>query len=142
MSDQIKIGKGAVALAVDDDSLICRLTKAVLETAGYTVFTATSREQALKSLGVMKPKLILLDVELGSESGYDLCQFIRQTYPELNPLIIFVTSRKTADDVKKAIEVGGHYFVMKPFSPEGLLDAVAKGVIAKRRQAKQTSSPI
>jgi len=142
MTDQPQIGKGAVALAVDDDNLICRLVKAILETAGYTVFTASSRDQALKTLGVIKPSLLLLDVELGNDNGYDLCRYIRHAYPDISPMILFVTSRKTSDDVKKALDAGGHYFVMKPFSPEGLLDAVAKGLIAKRRAAKQAQQPV
>jgi DNA-binding response OmpR family regulator len=138
MSQVAQPGKGGVVLAVDDDKLIRQLISAILETAGYTVFTAGSREQAFKTLGVMKPTLLLLDVELGQDNGYDICRDIRQTFPNLDPVIVFVTSRRTKDDVKAALDAGGHYFIVKPFSPEGLLDAISKAVIARHRQTRQS----
>jgi len=138
MSPQPLSGKGSVALAVDDDKLIRQLISAVLETAGYTVFTADTRDKALHQLGTIKPTLLLLDVELGKDNGYEVCRTVRRLFPDLDPVIVFVTSRRTKDDVKAALEAGGHYFIVKPFSPEGLLDAISKGVIARHRQARQT----
>jgi DNA-binding response OmpR family regulator len=95
MSPQPLSGKGSVALAVDDDKLIRQLISAVLETAGYTVFTAGTRDKALHQLGTIKPTLLLLDVELGKDNGYEVCRTVRRLFPDLDPVIVFVTSRRT-----------------------------------------------
>ena len=65
--------------------------------------------------------LILLDINLGDGSGFDLCKFIRQT--KQIP-ILFVSARNTDDDKIVALNIGGDDYIEKPYSMGVLLAKV------------------
>ena len=71
---------------------------------------------------------ILLDVNLDPRErdwdGYETCSRIRENYRDLEAPVIFVTARKTQADVKRAVQVGGDYFVTKPLTGDKLLERV------------------
>jgi DNA-binding response OmpR family regulator len=60
------------ALHVDDDPLILKLVRSILGHAGYDVVSANNIGEAMRALEAAPPSMILLDVEIGLESGYDL----------------------------------------------------------------------
>jgi DNA-binding response OmpR family regulator len=122
------------ALHVDDDPMIVKLVRRVLERTGYQVSSARNGAEALRALVEATPSLILLDVNIGDENGYELCNLMREagaTAP-----IAFLTANRTMEDVKMAQEVGGDYFIVKPFTPEALLAGIEKAVSARLKAAK------
>src|ERR1700683_5122782 len=64
-------------LVVDDDAVYSLLASETLQRAGYVVRVAASGSEALQLLSADKPDLVLLDVELSGESGFDLCRQLR-----------------------------------------------------------------
>jgi len=64
---------GRSVLIVDDEPTIVEMAKLILQDEGYTVFTANSAELAIKRLGVITPSVILLDVNMPDQNGYQLC---------------------------------------------------------------------
>src|SRR5262249_42897197 len=101
---------GGHALHVDDDPLVTKMVRAVLTRAGYRVASAANGGEALRLLFETPPDIILLDVEIGEESGYDLCNLLREagtTAP-----VAFLTSNRTMEHLRLAQEAGGDYFIV------------------------------
>jgi DNA-binding response OmpR family regulator len=127
---------GRSVLIVDDEPTIVEMAKLILQDEGYTVFTASSAELAIKRLGVITPSIILLDVNMPDENGYQLCSRIRRDYPHVQCPIVFFTGNNTADHLRMARDAGGDYFVIKPFSAITLVTGIKRGFMAwgkKRR---------
>jgi DNA-binding response OmpR family regulator len=121
---------------VDDEPLTRRLVKAILEESGYTVFSYEEPEPMFATLLTTSPTAILLDVNMPKISGYDLCKQIRAKHPEMQVPIIFLTGNKTPEDLQLARSSGGDYFVIKPFSPDSLVDGISKAfqMVARTRK--------
>jgi DNA-binding response OmpR family regulator len=133
--------QGRVILVVDDDPTVAGFMQLILQHAGFTVIITPSGEAAITTIARIKPVAILLDVNLDpagqAMDGYQTCKRIRENYRDLDAPVIFVTVRKTREDVKRAVEVGGNSFVTKPIVAEALLErvvhALGRGKIDRRR---------
>jgi two-component system, OmpR family, KDP operon response regulator KdpE len=68
---------GAHILVVDDEIEIVRALKRSLTAHGYTVFTASSGEEAIKVTSEHRPDLLLLDLLLPGMSGLEVCRLVR-----------------------------------------------------------------
>ncbi|HEX8793395.1 MAG TPA: response regulator [Polyangiaceae bacterium] len=113
-----------LVLVVEDDPVLQRLMAKHLETANFEVVVALDYEQAVRQLGVQKPSLACIDLELPRESGYELCEYIRKQ-PELVYVPIMVTSeRGYPEDMANAEEAGANAFLKKPFTMAKLLKYV------------------
>lgn len=127
---------GRSVLIVDDEPTVTEMAKLILQDEGYTVFTASNAEIAIKRLGVITPSVILLDVNMPDQNGYQLCSRIRSDYAHIQCPIVFFTGNNTADHLRMARDAGGDYFVIKPFSAITLVSGVKRGFMAwskKRR---------
>ena len=74
-----------------------------------------------------EPSLILLDINLGNESGFDLCKKLRQT---TQIPILFISARSSDDDVLIALNIGGDDYIQKPYTLSILL-AKVKAVLKR-----------
>jgi len=81
--------------------------------------------------------VILLDINLGETSGFDLCNHLRKT---INAPILFISARKSDDDVLLALSIGGDDYIKKPYSLAILL-AKVKAVL-KRYNSKTADTGI
>lgn len=99
-------------LIVEDEIGIREMTEIFLKEKGYTVATASNGEEALRTLRVVNPHLILLDIEMPGMDGFTVCQKIRK---QVNVPIIFLTVRRDVLDKVKCFELGGDDYVTKPF---------------------------
>jgi len=97
---------------------------------------ATDYDAGLKIATENQPSLILLDVNLGGQSGFALCKTLRETS---DVPILFISARNTDDDVLTALGVGGDDYITKPFSMAVLL-AKAKAML-KRNAMSPKGSP-
>jgi len=79
--------------------------------------------------------LILLDINLGNESGFDLCKHLRKT---TNIPILFISARTSDDDMLLALNIGGDEYVPKPYSLAVLL---AKVKTVLKRYANAAPQP-
>lgn len=119
-------------LSVEDDPHASRLIRAILEADGHTVFTESTSQGAMKALAQVHPSIILLDVNLGEESGYDLCHHIKVSYPDRDTLFVFLTGNKMPADIAMARKLGADYFIIKPFTPETLLSGIDRAFVGRR----------
>ncbi len=127
-------------LVVDDDIAILLLVKKVLTQAGYDVETAESGMEGIARYRRTPPDLVLLDVQLPGETGFQVCARLKKvTREEMRkslddsrpdaagekaPPIVFLTGRNTAEDVMEAVHSGGDGFIVKPFDPGDLVGRV------------------
>ena len=80
-------------LIADDEPHVSMLIKQFLERAGYQVHAVLNGEQALAHVAGEEPDVIITDVQMPKMNGLQLCQTIRQEMPQLQSLIIIMTSR-------------------------------------------------
>ena len=79
--------------------------------------------------------LILLDINLGDDSGFDLCREIRNG---MDVPIFFISARVAEDDMLLALSIGGDDYICKPYSL-GVLLAKVKAVLKRYEETKNTN---
>ncbi|MCL2841079.1 MAG: response regulator transcription factor [Defluviitaleaceae bacterium] len=114
-------------LIIDDDASIAATISEYFSLFDLTCEYATSFESGLKTAIENPPSLIILDINLGEESGFALCKKLRETS---DVPIIFISARNTDDDILVALGIGGDDYVAKPFAMSVLL-ARAKAVLKR-----------
>jgi DNA-binding response OmpR family regulator len=125
---------GPPLLLVEDEESIGALVCAYLEQTGYRVEWVRSGEEALDHVGRVRPRLVILDVGLPGQDGFDVCRRIRarSTVP-----IVMLTARDEEADRVAGLEVGADDYVTKPFSPRELAARV-KAVLRRTEPAVVT----
>jgi two-component system, OmpR family, KDP operon response regulator KdpE len=125
----------ASILIVDDEPQIRRVLRATLSSQGYTVAEARSGDEALEQIRGQRPDLILLDVNMTSRSGFEVCREIRASG---DIPIIMLTVRNSERDKVQALDAGADDYVVKPFGSEELMARIRA---ALRRAAPVESLP-
>ena len=105
-------------LIIDDEKSLLDATSEYLNLFGISTVTAESQEQCFEVLSKDRVKLILLDINLGDESGFELCKNIRQM---TDVPIIFISARSSTDDMILALHIGGDDYIQKPYALSYLL---------------------
>jgi len=109
---------GHSLLIVEDDLQLKRALTVNLEARNYQVNTAGSGEEALKSLAVTEPDVLILDLGLPDIDGVDLIVQIRQT--SRIPIIVLSARDREIEKVR-ALDAGADDYVTKPFGIDELL---------------------
>jgi two-component system phosphate regulon response regulator OmpR len=104
-------------LVVDDDRRIRDLLSRFLLTAGYRVTTAQSAAEARAKLDGLRFDLLILDVMMPGETGFDFARKLRATS---NVPILMLTARGEAESRIEGLELGADDYVGKPFEPREL----------------------
>ena len=111
-SDPCKPGRllSLRCLIVDDSDRFLEAARATLGDPSLEIVgTANTSEQALRSVEELRPDVVLVDVGLGKESGFDLAQTLVERYPELESSVILISTRTEddyADMIKSSPAVG------------------------------------
>jgi signal transduction histidine kinase len=112
-------GKETVLIAQDLET-VRRLSKAVLETAGYTVLVAKDGAEALRIVEEREERIHLLLADLGMKtmSGPELAGLVRRAHPETRILFMSGAPERALEELER--ESPGVAFIPKPFSVDGL----------------------
>ncbi len=116
-------------LVVDDDRRIRDLLSRFLSNEGYRVSTAESAAAAHAKLNGLSFDLLILDVMMPGESGFDFAKALRRSS---NVPILMLTARDAAESRIKGLEIGADDYLSKPFEPRELSLRIAN--ILKRTQ--------
>ena len=114
-------------LVVDDDDGIRNLLKDYLAENNYIVSTAENADQAKKKLEYLKFDIIILDVMMPGQNGYELTKEIKK---QLKVPIILLTAKGEVENRIKGLELGADDYIGKPFEPKELLLRI-KNIINK-----------
>ena len=105
-------------LIVDDDDRIRNLLKDYLSENNYVVSTAENANQAKERLRYIKFDMIILDVMMPGQDGYDLTKEIKK---QIKIPIILLTAKGEVENRIKGLEIGADDYIGKPFEPKELL---------------------
>lgn len=109
-------------IIVEDDFTIQKQLKTLLSGNGYEVSAVTDFSNTIEQIKSFLPHLVLLDIKLPGNSGFDICSQIR-AFSDMP--IIFVTSSNTDMDELNSIMLGGDAFITKPYNTAILLAKIA-----------------
>lgn len=125
-------------LMIDDDELIAKSTSEYFTMFSVKTAYVTTYEEATAFLEKNEVSLVLLDINLGERSGFELCKTIREKY---DMPIFFISARTSDDDVLIALNIGGDDYIKKPYTLSILL-AKVKASLQRYEKAKEAAQAI
>jgi signal transduction histidine kinase len=126
-------------LVVDDEPINITILGAILE-SDYDIRAATGGEDALDSVALDQPDLVLLDILMPGMDGYEVCRRLKSDPATADIPVIFVTCMDEVDDEKKGLDLGAVDYIVKPVSPPVVAARVATHLRVKRQQDQLRSS--
>ena len=123
---------------VEDEAELATLIEYNLSRAGFTVLLFPGGAQTMSGLEAAEPDLIILDVMLPGQDGFELCRQIRRTGKLARVPVVFLTARSEEVDRVLGLELGGDDYITKPFSPRELVARVK----AHLRRADSDAEPV
>ncbi|MBU0650836.1 response regulator transcription factor [bacterium] len=125
---------------LDDEQDIVELVSVNLEKSGFTAKGFTEVKKFYSFLKEKKPDLILLDLMLPGEDGFEICKFLKKQDEYRNIPIIMLTAKSDETDKILGLELGADDYVTKPFSPRELIARVK--AVLRRNIAKSEEKSI
>ncbi len=125
-------------LVVDDDDRIRNLLKDYLSENNYIISTAENADQAKEKLSYLKFDIIILDVMMPGQNGYELTKDIKK---QIKVPIILLTAKGEVENRIKGLELGADDYIGKPFEPKELLLRI-KDIINKNMKIDLKSKHI
>jgi two-component system response regulator RegX3 len=116
-------------LIIDDEEALSQSTSEYFNMFGLKTFWVADEKACFDFFAMNKADLILLDINLGKASGFEICKKLRGI---TNTPILFISARTSDDDVLLALNVGGDDYIQKPYSLSVLL-AKVKTVLKRYR---------
>ena len=117
-------------LVVDDDDRIRTLLKEYLTEKDFIVSTANNAENAKTKIDLFKFDLIILDVMMPGQDGYELTKEIKK---KIKLPVILLTAKNEVENRIKVLELGADDYLSKPFEPKELLLRI-KNIINKNNK--------
>lgn len=127
---------GIRVLVVDDEQAIRRYLHAALKAHGYTVYEASSGQEALNAVITDRPDLIILDLGLPDLDGVEVTRQLREWS---NTPIIILSVREQETDKIDALDAGADDYLTKPF---GTGELIARMRVALRRSLQTKLEPV
>lgn len=114
-------------LIIDDEKLLADSTAEYFNLFGVTAAVVYDASECKKFFESNSADLLLLDINLGNDSGFDLCKELRE---KTQIPILFISARSSDDDKIIALNIGGDDYIQKPYSL-GVLLAKVKAVLKR-----------
>lgn len=124
----------ALIYIVEDDESIREIESIALKNSNYIVSAFENAKEFYKKLDELVPDLILLDVMLPDESGYDIVRKLGKRPATQDIPIIMVTAKTTEMDMIKGFDGGADDYIKKPFS---IMELITRVKALLRRTAKE-----
>jgi DNA-binding NtrC family response regulator len=119
----------ATILVVDDEHLIRWSLEQHLRREGYGILLAETGAEALQKAQADTPDLVLLDVRLPDADGLEILERLRASDPE--SLVIMITAHGGVESAVRAMKLGAHDYIIKPFDMDELKLTVRKALETK-----------
>lgn len=113
-------------LVVEDEELMRRILRQLLEDEGYNVFTADSAETALEIFPANNISVTLTDIRMAGMDGLELLDQINAI--DADALVIIMTAYSSVDSAIAALRKGAYDYITKPFVNEDLLQTVKNAI--------------
>ncbi len=110
------LNKEMSILVVDDVKINILILQAMLQKQGYTVLTASNGSDARKIAHQEQPGIILLDVNMPDEDGFETCRKLKQSATTADIPVIFISTMDNTESIVEGLTVGGIDYISKPFN--------------------------
>ena len=111
-------------LIVDDDRVICELLVHFLKGYGYNVSSAHDGYEGLDKIKKILPDIVVMDVNMPNMNGWQLLEIVRSAPSTAYIPVIMCTEESRFKDIEKADSFGASAYVVKPITPEKVLDKI------------------
>ncbi len=125
-------------LVVDDEVYIAHILEFSLGMEGYEVMTASSGDEALKSVAACRPDLIVLDVMMPGMDGYEVCSRLNQDEQLAQIPVVLLSARHGEHEKAHGLQQGASAYLTKPFRPAELIEVI-RGLL--ETSPNQTETP-
>lgn len=115
---------GLHVLLIEDEPNIAEAIRFILNRDGFLVSTHGDGQDAVAQVQSLRPDILILDVMLPGQSGYDILGQLRQTDGFADLPVLMLTAKGQGRDRDTAARVGANMFMTKPFSNAEILEAV------------------
>ncbi|MCE1188867.1 MAG: hybrid sensor histidine kinase/response regulator [Ignavibacteria bacterium] len=103
-------------LIVDDIPENLRLIGNIFRAEGMQIAIASDGKKALEIAQAKRPDLILLDVQMPNEDGFEICSKLKEL-PDIKDIpVLFLTAKTAVEDILRGFELGGVDYITKPFN--------------------------
>jgi CheY-like chemotaxis protein len=134
-----------IVLCVDDSATMQQVADITFRGTEFTYVGARSYEEGLEKAKAQKPAIVLVDAQLGSKSGYDLCLALKNDGATANTPIAILVGNSAAYDANRGAQVGADASLPKPWDTQTMLEKVVelvgKGAAAKPGAAAASPGP-
>lgn len=114
-------------LVIEDDPDLIQLVSKLLKSAGYLVTACDDGEQGYIAIQRERPDLIVLDVNLPTMDGFEICERIKaDKMTRKIPIVIMTAAYTSAEDAERGLKLGAAEYVIKPFMHVPFLAAVRR----------------
>ncbi len=124
-------------LIVDDEAGIRKILRLFLELEGYTVFEAVSASQAQQIVQKENPHLMILDVVLCGQTGFEVCEWIKENPETKDVIVILFTALNQDHDYQEGERVKCDYYLTKPQNPKDIVKKVKEFLDEIEEQANE-----
>jgi two-component system, OmpR family, alkaline phosphatase synthesis response regulator PhoP len=114
--------KTKILIADDEESLRTLLSAVVSSNDNFELVTAIDGDDALIKINENKPDILILDVMMPGQSGFEVCETIKNNDKLSDIKVIILTAKGQESDREWAESVGADHFLSKPFSPLELIE--------------------
>lgn len=118
-------------LVIEDNEQNLYLVRFILERSNYEVFAAPDGQSGIEAAALLKPDLILMDIQLPVMDGYAVARNLRQNPDLADTPIVAVTSYAMTGDREKAMEAGCNGYIEKPINPDTFVAKVEQHFIVR-----------
>ncbi len=124
-------------LLIEDEEDIAALIKLQAELSGFKLHVEVDGINGFRAVEREKPDLVLLDIMLPGQNGYDVCRKIKST-PELKSIpVIILTAKDEELDILLGLELGADDYILKPFSPKVLMSRI-RAVLRRGKESEKS----
>lgn len=112
-------------LIVEDEQPLIDILRLYLAKEGFTVISSTSASEGMRLIDETAPDILLLDIHLPDQNGFDVARKFRE---QSDGVLIFITGEKSKSTVLEGFEIGCDDFIIKPFDPIELIARIKANI--------------
>ena len=119
----------AKILVVDDEEIVLKSCRKILEGDGHQVLTALSGQEAFDLLEKEPLDIVITDMKMPGIDGMGVLERVKEKYPDI--LVIMITGYSTVQSAVQAMRLGAFDYIPKPFTPDEVLIVIEKALEKK-----------
>jgi DNA-binding response OmpR family regulator len=111
-------------LVVEDEESLLKLESMLFTSKGYAVTGVRDGKSALEAIAADRPDLVVLDVMLPGQDGFEVCRAIKEN-PETSYIpVVLLTAKKSSNDLERGRLAGADAYITKPFKSVKVLEVI------------------